>query len=192
MRHRRTADWSVLSIRRRRFRRCSRRALKRHEPFGHRDARTQRPFHVAHKLIARVFPGKMKPPEPRVEEGSNGRHLSWGRKRVARLRPGVAGPVQEASRRAMLRIMRVKGFQIFSVSLSSVPRPAPPANGCGRSARKSRQHRPDARLTRRGLPRRAHQPIRRCLRPKAFALPKPTIDHRKVLGARLRPRSSTL
>ena len=57
----------------------------------------------------------MKPPESRVEEGANGCHLSWGRKRVARSRPGVAGPVQEASRRAMLRIVRVKGFQVFSV-----------------------------------------------------------------------------
>jgi hypothetical protein len=108
---------------------CSRRALTRHDPSGYRDARTQRPFHVAHKPIARVFPRKMKPPEPRVQDRPNGRHLSWGRKRVARLRPGVAGPVQ-ASRSATHRIVRVKGFQGFLVSLSSVLRPAPPANGC--------------------------------------------------------------
>ena len=164
MRHRRTADWSVLSIRRRRFRRCSRRALKRHEPFGHRDARTQRPFHVAHKLIARVFPGKMKPPEPRVEEGSNGRHLSWGRKRVARLRPGVAGPVQEASRRAMLRFRKTgerppKGTSPQAPLGGGVPEEAPAQSGCGATrsgAPPGRHQRPSSVLRWRNEPSLGH------------------------------------
>jgi hypothetical protein len=119
----------------------------------------------------------MKPPEPRVQKGPNGHHLSRGRKGVAPARPGVAGPVQEASGPAMLRIVRVKGFQRFSVSLPSVLRPTPPANGRGGAARKSRQHRPGTRLTRRGLPRHAYQPVRRRLRPKAFVFPKPAVDH---------------
>ena len=88
--------------------------------------------------------------------------------------PERSGPLASMSRwaspvnkpPAMFRIVRVKDFQGFPVSLSSVPRPTPPADGCGRSDRKSRQHSLDAWLTR-GLPGRTHQPIRRRLRPNS-------------------------
>ena len=200
-----TGSAASISNGRRRLRRWSGRALTRHEPSGHRDARTQRPLPCSPQTYSTRVPPQNEAARGPSAGGPNGCHLSWGRKRVARLRPGVAGPVQEVSRRAMLRIVRVKGFQGCPVSLSrlcsvnlcsasnpityqtgqaSILRPRLRQTVAAGPPEKAGQHRPDAWLTRRGLPRRAHQPIGRRIRPKAFALPKPAIDHRKVLHHR--------
>jgi hypothetical protein len=200
VRSRNTAHWAWLetglpasiSNGRGSLRRCSRRALTRHESSGHRDARTQCPFHVAHKLIAPVFPPQNEAAEPRVEEGTNGRHLSWGRKRVARLRPGGrrasprSKPPWNASHSAG------KGLP----SLLGKPFLGPETNASGKRLRPVRPKKLSTQPQRsvdRPWPPTSRPPAHPSLpSTQGVRFAKTEDDHRKVLSARLRPRSSTL